>query len=66
MLSFSEQKPRKFKSKEESEDGDFDDLVSALRTGEWFDVDGKSRRQPPKHNMLDGGSQERPVTKRNQ
>ncbi|XP_030580849.1 disheveled-associated activator of morphogenesis 1 [Archocentrus centrarchus] len=60
------QKPRKAKANEERERGEFDDLVSALRTGEWFEVDRKSRGKPPKHSMQDAGSRERPVTKLNQ
>lgn len=55
------------KAREEEEAGEFDDLVSALRSGEVFDKDlsKMNRRKQRKHNLVDS-SRERPVTKLNQ
>lgn len=61
-----EQKAKKSKANEE-EGGEFDDLVSALRSGEVFDRDlsQMNRRKQRKNNVVDG-SRERAVTKLNQ
>lgn len=61
-----EQKTRNARANEE-EGGEFDDLVSALRSGEVFDLDFSkmNRRKQRKPNLLDS-SRERPVTKLNQ
>ncbi|XP_039641828.1 disheveled-associated activator of morphogenesis 1 isoform X2 [Perca fluviatilis] len=62
-----EQKARKAKANEEEEGGEFDDLVSALRSGEVFDKDlsKMDRRRQRRGNLVDI-SRERPVTKLNQ
>lgn len=62
-----EEKARKAKASEEEEGGEFDDLVSALRSGEVFDKDlsKMNRRKHRRHNELDSG-RERPVTTLNQ
>uniref|UniRef100_A0A8C4NNX9 Disheveled-associated activator of morphogenesis 1 n=1 Tax=Dicentrarchus labrax TaxID=13489 RepID=A0A8C4NNX9_DICLA len=59
-----EQKARKAN---EEEGGEFDDLVSALRSGEVFDKDlsKMNRRKQRRHNLFDG-SRERPLTKLDQ
>lgn len=59
-----EQKARK--ANEEDEGGEFDDLVSALRSGEVFDKDlsKMNRRKQRRPNLYDS-SRERPVTKLN-
>lgn len=61
-----EQKARKARASED-EGGEFDDLVSALRSGEVFDKDLTTmhRRKQRKHNQYDG-SRERPITKLDQ
>uniref|UniRef100_UPI0037E79327 disheveled-associated activator of morphogenesis 1 n=1 Tax=Semicossyphus pulcher TaxID=241346 RepID=UPI0037E79327 len=61
-----EQKARKARANEE-EGGEFDDLVSALRSGEVFDKDLSTmhRRKQRRHNQFDSG-RERPVTKLDQ
>jgi len=46
--------------------GEFDDLVSALRSGEVFDKDlnkFKRNRKRSVHNLTEGGGRERPVAK---
>ncbi|XP_070835023.1 disheveled-associated activator of morphogenesis 1 isoform X2 [Chaetodon trifascialis] len=55
------------KAHEEEGGGEFDDLVSALRSGEVFDKDlsKMNRRKQRKQNLVDS-SRERPVTKLNQ
>lgn len=60
-----EQRARKAQEEEE-EGGEFDDLVSALRSGEVFDKDltKMNRRKQRRHDF--DGSRERPVTKLNQ
>lgn len=61
-----ERKARKAKENCE-EDGEFDDLVSALRSGEVFDKDlskMKRNRKRPNNPNADSG-RERPVTKLN-
>lgn len=63
-----EQKARKAKANEDSEEGgEFDDLVSALRSGEVFDKDlsKMNRRKQRKHNLFDS-SRERPASTLNQ
>ncbi|XP_067311057.1 disheveled-associated activator of morphogenesis 2 isoform X3 [Pseudorasbora parva] len=47
--------------------GEFDDLVSALRSGEVFDKDSKLKRNRKRsvNQLTDGGGRERPVTKVN-
>ncbi|KAG1935887.1 disheveled-associated activator of morphogenesis 2 isoform X2 [Pimephales promelas] len=47
--------------------GEFDDLVSALRSGEVFDKDSKLKRNRKRSvsQLVDGGGRERPVTKVN-
>uniref|UniRef100_A0A672YTB9 Disheveled-associated activator of morphogenesis 1-like n=1 Tax=Sphaeramia orbicularis TaxID=375764 RepID=A0A672YTB9_9TELE len=60
-----EQKARK--AKEEEESGEFDDLVSALLSGEVFDKGGPNmtRKKPHRPNQFDS-SRERPASKLNQ
>lgn len=60
-----EQKAKK--ANEEEEGGEFDDLVSALRSGEVFDKDlsKMNRRKQRRHDLLDN-SRERPATKLNE
>lgn len=47
--------------------GEFDDLVSALRSGEVFDKDSKLKRNRKRsvNQLVDGGGRERSVTKVN-
>lgn len=48
--------------------GEFDDLVSALRSGEVFDKDLsklKRNRKRSVNQLVEGGGRERPVTKVN-
>lgn len=54
------------KPDEEEEGGEFDDLVSALRSGEVFEKDLSkiNRRKQRRHNV--DTSRERPVSKPNQ
>lgn len=60
-----ERKSRKAKENCE-EDGEFDDLVSALRSGEVFDKDlSKMKRNRKRVNSSAETSRERPVTKLN-
>ncbi|XP_077180075.1 disheveled-associated activator of morphogenesis 1 isoform X1 [Paroedura picta] len=61
-----ERKARKAKENSE-EGGEFDDLVSALRSGEVFDKDLSKLKRNRKRitNQLADGSRERPVTKLN-
>ncbi|KPP69073.1 disheveled-associated activator of morphogenesis 1-like [Scleropages formosus] len=62
-----ERKARKARENGE-EDGEFDDLVSALRSGEVFDKDlskMKRNRKRINNQMTEMGSRERPVTKLN-
>lgn len=61
-----ERKSRKAKENGE-EDGEFDDLVSALRSGEVFDKDlSKMKRNRKRINsQVTENSRERPVTKLN-
>uniref|UniRef100_A0A3P8SE97 Dishevelled associated activator of morphogenesis 1b n=1 Tax=Amphiprion percula TaxID=161767 RepID=A0A3P8SE97_AMPPE len=58
---------RKTKASVKGEDSEFDDLVSALRSGELFDEDLSKmhHRKRRRHNLVDS-SRERPVTKLNQ
>ncbi|XP_040055075.1 disheveled-associated activator of morphogenesis 1 [Gasterosteus aculeatus] len=58
-----EQKSKKTKPNEEEGGGEFDDLVSALRSGEVFEMDMSkmNRRKQRRHNLFDG-SRERSVT----
>ncbi|XP_068574076.1 disheveled-associated activator of morphogenesis 1 isoform X2 [Cebidichthys violaceus] len=62
-----EQKAKKAKANEEEGGGEFDDLVSALRSGEVFEMDMSkmNRRKQRRHNLFDSG-RERPVTELNQ
>lgn len=54
------------KAAEEEESGEFDDLVSALRSGEVFDMDlSKVNRKKQRRHDFDS-SRERPVTKLHQ
>ena len=60
-----ERKARKAKENCE-EDGEFDDLVSALRSGEVFDKDlSKMKRNRRRINSQPDTGRERPVTKLN-
>uniref|UniRef100_A0A3Q2SNS6 Dishevelled associated activator of morphogenesis 1b n=1 Tax=Fundulus heteroclitus TaxID=8078 RepID=A0A3Q2SNS6_FUNHE len=62
-----ERKARKAKANGEEDGGEFDDLVSALRSGEVFDKDlSKMKRNRKRINVLNtDSSRERPVTKLN-
>lgn len=61
-----EREQRMRKVAEEEESGEFDDLVSALRSGEVFDMDlSKVNRKKQRRHDFDG-SRERPVTKLHQ
>ena len=62
-----EQKGRKARANAEEESGEFDDLVSALRSGEVFDRDMSkmNRRKQRTQNVLES-SRERVVTRLNQ
>uniref|UniRef100_A0A672J8Q4 Disheveled-associated activator of morphogenesis 1-like n=1 Tax=Salarias fasciatus TaxID=181472 RepID=A0A672J8Q4_SALFA len=62
-----ELKAKKAKANGEEEGGEFDDLVSALRSGEVFDKDlsKMTRRKQRTHNSFET-SRERPVTKLNE
>nr|XP_046268384.1 disheveled-associated activator of morphogenesis 1 [Scatophagus argus] len=61
-----EQKAKERKANGEEEGGEFDDLVSALRSGEVFDKDmSKMNRRKQRRHDFDS-SRERPVTKLNQ
>lgn len=61
-----EREQRMRKPNEEEEGGDFDDLVSALRSGEAFDKDlSKINRRKQKWREVDSG-RERPPSKLNQ
>lgn len=67
MKKDREQKARKAKANEDGEaGGEFDDLVSALRSGEVFDKDlsKMNRRKQRRQNMFDN-SRERLATKLN-
>lgn len=64
MKKEREQKMRKIN--EEEEGGEFDDLVSALRSGEVFEKDlSKINRRKQRRQDVDS-SRERPVSKLNQ
>ena len=71
MLQLKEQRERERKlrkAKENSEEGgEFDDLVSALRSGEVFDKDLSKLKRNRKRitNQMTDSSRERPVTKLN-
>uniref|UniRef100_A0A3B4XZC7 Dishevelled associated activator of morphogenesis 1b n=1 Tax=Seriola lalandi dorsalis TaxID=1841481 RepID=A0A3B4XZC7_SERLL len=62
-----ERKARKAKANGEDDGGEFDDLVSALRSGEVFDKDlSKMKRNRKRiNNQTTDSSRERPVTKLN-
>lgn len=62
-----ERKARKAKANGEDDGGEFDDLVSALRSGEVFDKDlSKMKRNRKRINSQNtDSSRERPVTKLN-
>uniref|UniRef100_A0A8C3G8W3 Dishevelled associated activator of morphogenesis 1b n=1 Tax=Cyclopterus lumpus TaxID=8103 RepID=A0A8C3G8W3_CYCLU len=62
-----ERKARKAKANGEDDGGEFDDLVSALRSGEVFDKDlSKMKRNRKRiNNQTTDASRERPVTKLN-
>ena len=62
-----ERKARKAKANGEDDGGEFDDLVSALRSGEVFDKDlSKMKRNRKRINSQNSdSSRERPVTKLN-
>lgn len=62
-----ERKARKAKANGEDDGGEFDDLVSALRSGEVFDKDlSKMKRNRKRiNNQNTESSRERPVTKLN-
>lgn len=61
-----EREQRMRKAAEEEESGEFDDLVSALRSGEVFDMDlSKVNRKKQRRHDFDS-SRERPVTKLHQ
>ncbi|KAM9840152.1 disheveled-associated activator of morphogenesis 1b isoform 2-T3 [Aulostomus maculatus] len=62
-----ERKARKAKANGEDDGGEFDDLVSALRSGEVFDKDlSKMKRNRKRiNNQATDSSRERPVTKLN-
>ncbi|KAK5885819.1 hypothetical protein CesoFtcFv8_016916 [Champsocephalus esox] len=62
-----EQKGRKARAHAEEEGGDFDDLVSALRSGEVFDRDiSKMKRRKQRTQKVLESSRERVVTRLNQ
>uniref|UniRef100_A0A674AHL4 Dishevelled associated activator of morphosis 1 n=1 Tax=Salmo trutta TaxID=8032 RepID=A0A674AHL4_SALTR len=68
QLKEQREKERKAKKAKENceEDGEFDDLVSALRSGEVFDKDlSKMKRNRKRANSSAETSRERPVTKLN-
>ncbi|XP_064860232.1 disheveled-associated activator of morphogenesis 1-A-like isoform X2 [Oncorhynchus nerka] len=68
QLKEQREKERKAKKTKENceEDGEFDDLVSALRSGEVFDKDlSKMKRNRKRVNSSAETSRERPVTKLN-
>ncbi|XP_072222210.1 disheveled-associated activator of morphogenesis 1-like [Leuresthes tenuis] len=67
MKKDREQRGRMARGNEEEECGEFDDLVSALRSGEVFDKDLSklNRRRQRRHNSFNN-SRERPVTKLDQ
>ncbi|CAB1331125.1 unnamed protein product, partial [Coregonus sp. 'balchen'] len=68
QLKEQREKERKAKKSKENceEDGEFDDLVSALRSGEVFDKDlSKMKRNRKRVNSSAETSRERPVTKLN-
>uniref|UniRef100_A0A8C7TXZ5 Dishevelled associated activator of morphogenesis 1a n=1 Tax=Oncorhynchus mykiss TaxID=8022 RepID=A0A8C7TXZ5_ONCMY len=68
QLKEQREKERKAKKAKENceEDGEFDDLVSALRSGEVFDKDlSKMKRNRKRVNSSAETSRERPVTKLN-
>uniref|UniRef100_A0A8D3BZ94 Disheveled-associated activator of morphogenesis 1-like n=1 Tax=Scophthalmus maximus TaxID=52904 RepID=A0A8D3BZ94_SCOMX len=61
-----ETEPKAMKSKADEEEGEFDDLVSALRSGEVFDKDlSKMNRKKLRRNNLFDSSRERPLAKPN-
>uniref|UniRef100_A0A4W5KC94 Dishevelled associated activator of morphogenesis 1b n=1 Tax=Hucho hucho TaxID=62062 RepID=A0A4W5KC94_9TELE len=61
-----ERKARKAKASGEDDGGEFDDLVSALRSGEVFDKDlSKMKRNRKRINSQPDTGRERPVTKLN-
>lgn len=62
-----ERKARKAKANGEDDGGEFDDLVSALRSGEVFDKDlSKMKRNRKRiNNQNTDSGRERPVTKLN-
>ncbi|XP_062858302.1 disheveled-associated activator of morphogenesis 1b isoform X2 [Trichomycterus rosablanca] len=61
-----ERKARKAKENGEDNGGEFDDLVSALRSGEVFDKDlSKMKRNRKRNNQNADEGRERPVTKLN-
>lgn len=62
-----ERRARKAKANGEEDGGEFDDLVSALRSGEVFDKDlSKMKRNRKRINsQTTDASRERPVTKLN-
>ncbi|KAJ0060838.1 hypothetical protein NL108_001693 [Boleophthalmus pectinirostris] len=61
-----ERKARKAKANGEDDGGEFDDLVSALRSGEVFDKDlSKMKRNRKRINSQNTDSRERPITKLN-
>uniref|UniRef100_A0A8C6UN61 Dishevelled associated activator of morphogenesis 1b n=1 Tax=Neogobius melanostomus TaxID=47308 RepID=A0A8C6UN61_9GOBI len=64
LMEATLKKEREKKAKDEHQGGEFDDLVSALRSGEVFDKDMNkmNRRKQRKQNQLDTG-RERPVVK---
>jgi len=67
MKKDREQRGRMARGNAEEECGEFDDLVSALRSGEVFDKDLSklNRRRQRRHNSFNN-SRERPVTKLDQ
>ncbi|KAM6973612.1 LOW QUALITY PROTEIN: disheveled-associated activator of morphogenesis 1 [Aplochiton taeniatus] len=69
QLKEQREKERKAKKGKENceEDGEFDDLVSALRSGEVFDKDLSKMKRNRKRNQNQNsdGSRERPITKLN-
>ncbi|MEQ2207052.1 hypothetical protein XENOCAPTIV_006516, partial [Xenoophorus captivus] len=66
MKKDREQRMRKAKSVEEEEGGEFDDLVSALRSGEVFDKNLSKLNNKRQRNTKELGSRQRPMSTFNQ
>ncbi|KAM4540814.1 disheveled-associated activator of morphogenesis 1 [Fundulus diaphanus] len=66
MKKDREQRMKKAKAVEEEEGGEFDDLVSALRSGEVFEKDVSKLNKKKQRRPKDPGSRERPMSNLNQ